>query len=505
VNTQNTTSETKPGNGKLSTGTKLAYGLGTTNDMWGSWLYPSIVWPVFNIFLHVSPSLVSLALMINRLADVFADPIIGWWSDNTRTKWGRRRPFILVGSILAGLLLPVLFMVTTGWGSTHLNLWVHWNLDFGFFTSNVDLRDLTVSNYFWWMAGSSAAYICVVAVFNIPYQSLGNELTPDYHERTVLFSFKNALQKVAEVGTFFAATFVTLSVFNDESGQPNILRGAQVYTAILGGIMILVGIIVFTFVKERYYEKLVIKQTERVKLTEGIWKCLKCRPFRAQIAMALSYGLGTSMVGALGYYLTVYYVCNGDVALGSKWNFAMGLASMVLGLAGIPLWAWIAKHSGKRVAMLCVQAAAILVFVGTWWLYNPAIPWIQIFASGLIAFTQGGFWMLYGSMGPDVIDYDELETGKRREGAFTACGTWIMKVGLALGIGCSGIILDQTGFDSALGGNQLPAAITNIRLLFIAIPIGGLLLAMFALARFGLTPQKMDDIRQQLEARRGTV
>jgi GPH family glycoside/pentoside/hexuronide:cation symporter len=457
---------------------KIAYGLGTANDMWGSWLYPSIVWPVYNIFLHVSPSLVSLALMINRLADVVADPLIGWWSDNTRSRWGRRRPFILAGSVLAGLLLPALFLVQPGWSERA---------------------------YFTYMAVSSAVYICVVAVFNIPYQSLGNELTPDYHERTVVFSFKNALQKVAEVGTFFAATFVTLSMFNDASGRPDILRGAQVYTMILGGIMILVGIIVFAVVKERYYDKLVTKQTEQVKLTEGIWKCLRCRPFRAQIAMALAYGLGTSMVGALGYYLTVYYVCRGDVALGSKWNFGMGLASMVFGLAGIPVWARIARHLGKRTAMLAVQCAAILVFAGSWWLYNPEIPWIQLFAAGLIAFTQGGFWMLYGSMGPDVIDCDELETGKRREGAFTACGTWIMKVGLALGIGCSGFILDRTGFHAELGGDQAPEAIRNIRLLFAAIPIGGLLLAMFALARFGLTPARVGEIRAQLETRRGKV
>lgn len=456
---------------------KIAYGMGTANDMWGSWLYPSMVWPVFNIFLHVSPSLVSLALMFNRLADVVADPFIGWWSDNTRSKWGRRRPFILVGSIFAGLCLPLLFTVAPGWSE---------------------------KTYFWYMTASSALYICVVAVFNIPYQSLGNELTPDYHERTSVFSFKNGLQKIAEVGTFFAATFITLSMFNDATGVPNILRGAQVYTMILGGIMILVGITVFFVVKERYYDKLVTKQDE-VKLTEGIWKCLRCRPFRAQIAMALSYGLGTSMVGALGYYLTVYYVCRGDVALGSKWNFGMGLASMVLGLAGIPLWAWIARHYGKRSAMLAVMGAAILVFLGSWWLYNPEIAWIQLFASGLIAFTQGGFWMLYGSMGPDVIDYDELECGKRREGAFTACGTWIMKVGLALGIGCSGIILDQTGFKAELGGNQAPEAINNIRLLFAAIPIGGLLVAMIALARFGLTPEKMAEIRAQLEIRRGKV
>jgi GPH family glycoside/pentoside/hexuronide:cation symporter len=133
------------------------------------------------------------------------------------------------------------------------------------------------------------------------------------------------------------------------------------------------------------------------------------------------------------------------------------------------------------------------------------LHWLQLFASGLIAFTQGGFWMLYGAMGPDVIDCDELETGKRREGAFTSCGTWIMKVGLALGIGLSGIILGLTGFKAELGGHQIAGALTNIRLFLAGIPIAGLVLAMICLAKFGLTQDKMADIRRQLEARRGTV
>jgi len=507
---------------------KIAYGLGTANEMWGSWLYPSIVWPVFNIFLKVSPALVSTALMCNRLADVFADPFFGWWSDNTRSRFGRRRPFILIGSILAGLLLPALMLVQTGWSE---------------------------KAYFWYMTFSSAFYICVVASFSIAWNSLGNELTPDYNERTSVFSIRNMIQKIAEIGSFAAAAFCTATVwigadksnafdrlmlmlsnsviwfrklfvavvtfdfhslvtlirtpFGWETGakgglEPNVLLGAQVYTIILGIVMIIVGIIIFSVVKERYYTKLVTKQ-EGVKLTEGIWKCLSCRPFRAQVAMALSYGLGTSMVGALGYYTTVYYVCGGNLTLGSLWNLGMGFASMILGLAGVPFFAWVAGRVGKRGAMLTVQLCAILVFVSSWWLYNPNIHWLQLFASGLIAFTQGGFWMLYGAMGPDVIDYDELESGKRREGAFTSCGTWIMKVGLALGIGASGLILSLTGFNAELGGNQLPGALTNIRLYFMAIPIAGLLLAMFALARFGLTPEKMADIRAQLEARRGKV
>jgi len=506
---------------------KIAYGLGTANDMWGNWLYPTMVWPVFNMFLHVSPVLVSTALMINRLLDAASDPFFGWFSDNTRTRWGRRRPFILIGSILAGIFLPILFMVSPLWSEGAL---------------------------FWFMLVSSGFYITIVSSFNMPYQSLGNELTPDYTERTSVFAYKGSIQKISEVAGFSFAMFATSTVWIGATfssvpeklktlsglfvkwwgdaisslftgkmtslveaaknpfywntgieGQPNVLLGAQVFTIGIGVLMILVGVIIFLNVKERYYKKILETNQKKISISETIYKTLKCRPFRSQLAMSLSYGLSTSMLGSLGYYMTVYYVCHGNITVGSAWNFGMGLASMLFGLIGVPTYAAIAKIIGKRQAMMAVQFSAIGVFIASWWLYNPAMPWLQILASGGIAFTQGGFWSIYGAIGADVIDYDELETGKRREGAFSATGTYIMKIGLALGIFLSGLILTWTGFDAALGADQNPQALINIRLSFAIIPIAGLIFAFVSLLRFPLTRDRVADIRTQLEARRGTV
>jgi len=134
-----------------------------------------------------------------------------------------------------------------------------------------------------------------------------------------------------------------------------------------------------------------------------------------------------------------------------------------------------------------------VVFIGSWWLYNPNLPWLQPLASGSIAFIGAGFWTIYGSCGADVMDYDELQTGKRREGAFSACGSWINKFAMVLGIWASGFILSSTGFDVKLGGEQTPHAIF------------GLLLALVAFIRFPLSAERMADIRSQLEARRGKI
>ncbi len=480
---------------------KLGYSLGMFMDLWGHWLYPTIVFQIFGLALHVSGTLLGTAIILNRLFDAVSDPFFGWLSDNTRTRFGRRRPFLLVGCVLAGAGLPFLLAVTPGWSPTA---------------------------YFWFMIISSALYLPMVSCFNMPYRSLGNELTPDYHERTLVFSVKNAVQKIPELGLFFFGNFFSMAVWvgadgsnvwqritqlftttaawhtAPEGSNPNTLLGAQVYLAFCGLIMITAGLICVATVRERYYEKVVARTQQKVSIKETFWQTIQCRPFRAQVIMQLAYNLGLSMVGTLGLAATFYYVCNGDKAQGNWWNWLMGIAGMVFGFLGIPTFAFIARRVGKRAAMAAVLLSAMAIFVGTWWLYTPRVVWLQVFATGLIAFIGAGFWTLDPSIRADIIDYDELQTGKRREGSFEACIAWIGKVGMAVGAGVSFYILDWVGFDNA-AAHQTPHTLFMIRFLLAGIPIVGLVIALIALSRFPLTPQIMADIRAKLEARRGTV
>ena len=480
---------------------KLGYGLGTFMDMWGHWLYPTIAFQIFGLYLHVPQWQIGVAVILNRVFDAVSDPLFGWLSDNTRTRWGRRRPYMLVGSVLAGLGLPFLLAVSTSWSPT---------------------------TCFWFMLASSAVYLPIVSCFNMPYQSLGMELTPDYHERTSVFSFKNAVQKIPELGLFYFGRFFSMGVWvGADHGNvfarikqlcgslsawqqapaetsPNTLLGATVYLALCGLVMMVAGLISTALVRERYYAKLVATTQTRISIKETLWQTLQCKPFRIQLAMQMAYNMGLSMVGTLGLAVTFYYVCNGDKSEGNSWNFWMGVMGMVMGFLGIPVFAFIARHLGKLRAMACVLGLAIVVFIGTWWLYTPAVVWLQVFASGTIAFIGAGFWTIVGSIGADVMDYDELENGRRREGSFSACGSWINKVGMAIGAGVSFFIMDWVGFDSNVA-HQSAHTIFMIRFLLAAIPIVGLVLALFALARFPLTQEKMHEIRLALEARRGKV
>jgi GPH family glycoside/pentoside/hexuronide:cation symporter len=459
--------------GKLPIREKFAYGVGSANDAWGNWLLPGIAWPVFNVFLGLAPELVSLGLLWNRLIDALSDPFFGWASDNTRSRWGRRRPYILVGSILSGLGMMAFFgLLRPGWSS---------------------------GAYYWYLVIGSGILITLVSCFNMPYQSLGAEMTPDYEERTSVFAFRGGMQKVAEIGNFGAAAFITMAVFGG-----NTLLGAKVFGVIIGALMIAAGVAVFLGTRERYYQR-AATDTNRVGIIETFVGALKCRPFRIQLAMAVAYGTCTSMIGTLGLYTTVYYVCGGDWAVGGKWNLAMGASMVLVGFLGVPFFSHVAHRRGKKQAMQLVLMLSMVAYAATWVLYNPAHPWLQIVTSGFNAFTMAGFWMLYGAIGADVMDYDELETGKRREGAFSACGSYLMKIGLAIGMGASGFVLKWSGFDEKLGGAQSVETLTQMRLFLAGIPIAGLVLAFIALARFKLTREETLEIRRRLEVRRGTV
>lgn len=427
---------------RVPTRQKLAYGLGSFFDMWGHWLYPTIAFQIFGLYLNVPFHLIGIAVILNRVFDAVSDPIFGWLSDNARSRWGRRRPFMFVGCILAAIGLPFLLAVSPGWSGMH---------------------------YFTFMLISSAIYLPIVSCFNMPYQSLANELTPDYHERTSVFAFKNAVQKIPEVGLFFFGRFFSMAVWvgadNSNVGERvrllftsadawksappgaeyNMLLGAQVYLVLSGILMLICGMICVFTVKERYYEKLVAHRTDRISILETLWLTLKCRPFLLQKLMDLGYNLGLSMVGTLGLANTIYYVCGGDKSEANWWNFCMGISGMVLGFCGVPVFALVARRVGKRHAMATVMVCAILVFIASWWLYNPGIVWLQVFASGFIAFIGAGYWTIAGSIGADVMDYDELEGGRRREGSFAACGSWINKVFMAIGAGVSFFILGWLG------------------------------------------------------------
>ncbi|MBK9989712.1 MAG: MFS transporter [Verrucomicrobia bacterium] len=475
-----------PLNDKVPVVSKIIYGLGTGLDMWGHWLYPGVAYAVFMSYLGVRPAWVGTALMLNRLLDAFSDPFFGWLSDNTRTRWGRRRPFLLFGGLAAGLGLPLLFLFIAP----------HWS----------------EQKIFAYMLVSSILYVPLMSSFNMAFQSLGAEMTPDYNERSSVMSFKGAIQKIMEVGNFAGlqvATWAGLrfasSVGNDPM-KPNTLLGIQIYTCFLGALMILFSSIMFFSLRERYYAQVISRKQERVRLSEAFWETLKCRPFRIQLLFTFAFALGNSVVGSLGYIATRYVVCNGAEQPAAVWNTWMGVAASVGGFIGALGIAQLANAYGKKHAAIITCLLAYAAYASGWWLYSPTTPWLQVIYSGGVALVCAGFWMLSGSMGADCMDYDEIDTGKRREGSFSACSSYTQKLGLSLGAGAAGWLLPLIAFDSKLpDGVQTATTILGIKGYLVGIPLIGVTAALLLVMRFPITREIAADIRAKLEARRGTV
>jgi GPH family glycoside/pentoside/hexuronide:cation symporter len=462
---------------RLPQSTKVAYAMGGTTDIFGHWLYNGMVDAVFNVFLGVSPTRVSIVRAAMLFMDACSGLFFGWASDNTRTRWGRRRPWILFGSLASGIGLPLLFLARSTWSSEQI---------------------------FWYMLLSALIYSPIIAAYNTPYQSLGAELTPDIDERTTVMAYRGFTQKAAGAALQGGIWFATLPMWTDATtGKPDIARGAMWWAAIAGVFMIISGIANFVFVKERYYEK--VQAQGKANFFKMFGDAAKCKPFLVVLGTALVYAVPTGLVGTLGFYALTYYVYNGDITAASAVHFWCGVAYMVAGFGGIVAAKKFSAIIGKKRTLFATLICGLFAFVSSWWFYTPESPWLSLIPNALNGFSATGLWVVLPSMQADVIDYDELQSGQRRESAYTATFSWVMKVGMMLSMLIGGPLLEATGFDSALGGAQTPDAILGIRGLFVIIPLTALVIALGLVKLYPLTTNRMHEIRAELEARRGTV
>jgi GPH family glycoside/pentoside/hexuronide:cation symporter len=471
-----------PPDDKVPLPAKAAYAFGGVNDIYGHWWYANISNQVFNMHLHLSTSLIGAVLMITRIFDAFTDTFFGWVSDNTRTRWGRRRPFILFGSIAAGVALPCLFLASTKWDASLP--WMH-------------------NRVFWFMMITSLLYAPIISLYAMPYSSLGSELTPNYHERTIVMGWKAIVQKISGVYMMSAWWIAQSFRIDPATGKPDVLSGIQFASAIAGGVMILAGFANFFCVKERYYAK--AHAQPRTHFWTSCGQTFSSRPFLVLLGILAVYAVPTSMVSSLGSYAGTYYVFRGDQELMGKFQSYSSVGYFIFGAGGVFLTSWISKTYGKRKALVFTLATGILTFGSSWWMYQPGNGWMIVLNTAFTGFSATGFWVVLPSMCVDVVDHDESRTHLRREGAFTSLFSWTAKMGMALAMGVTGFLLDATGFKAELEGNQTAGAIWWIRFLFAAIPVIAMFIALALIAFYPLSQERMRAIRDELEARRGTV
>jgi len=462
---------------KIPVHEKLVYGLGGPAQFLAGAVGERMSQKVLTLQLGINPALISLSMMIFRFFDSFIDPLMGWISDNFRSKWGRRRPFMVVGIVLAGLTLPFFYRFDSTWGTG------------GIMT---------------WFIGIGLVMAVFTTIFNVPFQSLKFEMTPDYHERTSVNAYASLVARGLTFVVPWTWWLTQQPLFTDllPDGQPDTLQGVRNVSLIFAGLMILLGILPALICKERYYKKAI--KTKKEPILKSLKLTLKNRTFLL-ILMTILFMQIEGITDGLAMYLNVYYVWGGDRS-GASWVAGMsGTLASVAGISSIPVWAYLAKRVGKHQCLYAVFFLDFLIAAMVWVVYNPELPWLVIFNGVFDGILVAGMWTVIPSMMADVLDKDEWETGERREGIYAASMGWFNKFADTLFFGLSGPLLHFIGFRIAKEANQAEGVFTWIKISMSTVPAICAICMVVCISLYPLSEEKVREIRDKLEARRGAI
>jgi len=399
---------------------KFIYGAAGPIDILSVWVLVSIAYNVFQMELKMTFNQVALILMSLRLWDAVADPVMGWISDNTRTKWGRRRPYILIGGILSGLTYPIIWWFP---------------------------RDLSHTQIMAWVIGFGILFYTCFTIWAMPYQSLLMEMTPDYNERTRVASIRSIFQTVFSLINGFCWFISMLPIFYVD-GHPSPINGMRYISIGIALLILVLGPLPAFFVKERYYEHDLTRKQPKIDLFKSLGETLTCKPFLILCVFTVFFLLGTSVFDGYGRYVGTYYVLNGDWGIASKFVGFGTIIYTVASLVMIQVFRWLSERIGKNKCMFISMGLVLISAAITWWTNNPAHPLWMLINSFLIGAGYAGLWLMIPSMQADVVDYDELHTGERREGSFASVFSWVLKLSFCVGFMAAGPLLTITKFDA---------------------------------------------------------
>ena len=235
----------------------------------------------------------------------------------------------------------------------------------------------------------------------------------------------------------------------------------------------------------------------------GFLTTLKFRPFLKLCAATFLVFNGFMLISSFQFYVIIYYVFGGDTVRGAEYAGYAGTVGAISTFCVIVFVTWLGTRIGKRRAFFVTIGVSMVGYALKWVCYNPKYPWLVLVPAPFMAFGLGGLFTLMGAMIADVCDLDELQTRERREGMFGSIYWWVVKLGMALALGAGGFLLNATGFDVELNGNQTEQAIFLMRFFDAVIPIISTLIAIWLIAKFPITEEKAHEIRRELEARRG--
>lgn len=394
-----------------------------------------------NISLGLSAVWLGAILLIPRLWDAFSDPIIGHLSDNTRTRWGRRRPYIAAGGMFVAVSFVCMWWVPregSGFaGSDAAHQW----LQLGFILSSV------------------VVFYTACTLFEIPHGALGMEMANDYHERTRLFSSKAFFGNLFAMGTPFLIKLASLETFK---GTGDLVDGMRYVSLLVAGVLLPLSLWWFFALREPMFAS--VRRQKKTSFWQEMRVTLSNKTFLSLVAIIFTLAMGFNFVSLFNQYTIIFYLYGGDeygAADLLAWN---GLLWGVTGvLAAFPL-NWLGKKFGKKttliIAILLMGSAQLAKII----CYSPEYPYLVFIPTVLLSAGMFMFFTLAASMVGDICDEDELKTGTRTEGSYYAVFWWYIKMGSAFAGLVMGALVTFTDFDEQQNriANELRSAIAAI-------------------------------------------
>jgi GPH family glycoside/pentoside/hexuronide:cation symporter len=453
----------------------------------GEWSYASfgtlrqIFYAIFlTDVVGLDARLASFAALIGIIWDAVNDPLVGVLSDRVKTRWGRRRPFLLLFAIPFGLGFLLLW-----WAPP-------WHSQAALFVTV--MLAYMISDTF-------------QTLVSVPYVSLTPEIAPDYDERTTLTGYRMFFNLLASLVTAVAAPMIVKSAL--ASGGTS-QQGYITVAAMFGGLAAIPFLLIFSVVRERprTHEQL----TEKISLMESLRAAWQNVPFRFATALYMLNWITFDLVALILPFLLIYWVAQGNlIATLSIFGSQTAIESVVLGLLlitavmALPFWTWLAHRLSKRSAYIIAMASWAVVQMLVL-LVHPFQTQLMLVLAVLAGLSVSTAHVLPDAIFPDVLEWDELRTGKRREGIFYGIKNFVRKLAGAVAIFLALQVLGWFGYQTPPVGatqfQQPASAVTAIRIL--GGPMGTVLLCgAIAMAWFyPLTRERHARIRQLLARRR---
>ncbi len=427
--------------------------------------------PILNITLGVNPAAIGTVIFIQRLWDALLDPLLGQFSDNFRSRWGRRLPLMALGAPGTALLFAAMWWLPESGG------------------------DRAVILHF---AVASLVFFAFHTLYAMPLNALAIEATDDTKERTRLIAFMAVFAFVYSIGSQWIFPLTQMAIFDGT------LRGLKWVTGGCALLFLVAGCLPLFLCRERHYRRVAAAQA-KVAFWPSFVTAVKMPPLRLLMATRFISMFGYQTVAILALYMNMYYVFGGDV---KRAAFAFGFLGSTFHAMGILSSLFVFPRLAARIGKvrtlqwsawaLIIGCASKLVF------YREGEPWWQFIVLAANGVSMTGITLMSMSMVGDIADYDDYQHGTRREALLSSVVTWTEKAGSSFGALFSGYILVAIGF-SAKAGAQTPQTLLFMKLAYVVLPAAGALAAIVLIRRYQLNEETMAHIKQVLVSRRAAA